>query len=119
MNKPCLAFAVALPLAFAVMPTQAQQDESVYSPEPGVLCDSYVCASDKGISRGLTARYLGKLATKRLFAQGEFNLGQFTFANGVFCDVNERLCRVDRYFDAKGQRSAVSTKYTNLLFTDK
>jgi hypothetical protein len=105
-------FSVILLLALSA----CAQREAVYSPETGVLCDQYVCANDNGISRELTQRHLGEEAANRVFSQGEFDLSKFTFANGIFCDVQERLCRVDRYFDAQGQRSAVSQKYTDLLF---
>ncbi len=88
---------------------------SVRSPAPGVLCDRYICANDKGISRELTAQYVSKKAAAKL--QGEFDLTEFTFANGVFCDVKERLCRENRYYGADGKHSgAASKKYTALLF---
>jgi hypothetical protein len=49
--------------------------------------------------------------------QGDFDPTEFTFANGIFCDVKERLCREDRYYGEGGKRTgAVSRKYTELLF---
>ncbi|MGF6604865.1 hypothetical protein P3T23_009621 [Paraburkholderia sp. GAS448] len=117
MNKPCLSFSLALLLAVSAIPTHAGQRATLRSPEPGVLCDRYLCASDKGVSRKLTVKYLGKRAATNLFSQGDFDRTQFTFANGIFCDVKERLCREDRYYGGNGQRSgAVSRKYTELLF---
>ena len=106
-------------LAVGATTAHAQQRPAnvVRSPAHGVLCDRYMCANDKGISRSLTARYVGKRAAKRLFSQGDFSLTEFTFANGVFCDAKARICRTNRYFDANGTRSgAVSRKYTDLLF---
>jgi hypothetical protein len=70
-----------------------------------------------GISRLLTEKYLGKKAADAAFQQGPFDLTAFTFANGIFCDVKEHLCRENRYYGADGkQDAAVSKKYTALLF---
>ncbi|MBV7515720.1 YcgJ family protein [Pseudomonas sp. PDM25] len=44
-------------------------------------------------------------------------MSEFTFVNGIFCDVKERLCREDRYYGVDGKLcEAVSKKYTQLLF---
>lgn len=108
-----LAHLVAASAVAAHATTQAP----LRSPAPRVLCDRYVCANDKGISRELTQKYLGQKAATRLASQGDFDRTEFTFANGVFCDVKERLCREDRYYGADGQRSAaVNKKYTGLMF---
>jgi len=105
-------------LAMPAIPAHAAQKAgALRSPESGVLCDRYVCANDKGISRELTERHLGSKAAAKAFLQGDFDPTEFTFANGIFCDVKERLCRKDRYYGANGKRSgAVSGKYTKLLF---
>lgn len=118
MNRSCLSFALALSLAVSVTPVHAKQRAALQSPEPGVLCDRYVCANGtNGVSRELTEKYLGKKAVTRLYSQGDFDPTEFTFANGIFCDVKERVCREDRYYGANGQRTgAVSKKYTKLLF---
>ena len=115
MNKIALVLTVWLA---AAMPALAgPRAAPLRSPAPNVLCDRYVCANDRGISRALTARYLGSRAAARAFSQGGFDPTEFTFANGVFCDVKVRLCRQDRYFGTDGQRSgAVSKRYTRLLF---
>ncbi|MDX3905571.1 MAG: YcgJ family protein [Pigmentiphaga sp.] len=95
----------------------AEQKTDVRSPASGVLCDPYLCANEKGISRALTAQYLGETTAAKLFSQGQFSLTEFTLSNGVFCDTKERLCREDRYYGPDGKRSgAVSKKYTELLF---
>ncbi|MDR3096845.1 MAG: YcgJ family protein [Paraburkholderia sp.] len=102
--------------AGAAIPAHAGQ-KALRSPERGVLCDRYFCASDEGISRALTVKYLGRRAAAKVFSQGDFDLTEFTFTNGIFCDVKERLCRQDRYYGADGKRTgAVSGKYTELLF---
>ncbi|NRE31733.1 hypothetical protein E5U26_13835 [Burkholderia pseudomallei] len=120
MNKPCLSFSLALLLAVPGLPAHAEQRTAVKSPVPGVLCDRYVCANDKGISRELTEKYLGKkAAANKMFTSSDLDLTEFTFANGIFCDVKERLCREDRYYGANGKRTgAVSEKYTKLLFNN-
>ncbi|PMS36397.1 Fels-1 prophage protein [Trinickia symbiotica] len=107
----------ALLLALTLSAAEAGQNASVRSPASGVLCDRYMCANDKGVSRELTSRYLGKKAAARLFSQGEFSQTEFTFANGIFCDVKERLCRENRFYGADGKHSgAISEKYTAQLF---
>ncbi|WP_264372104.1 YcgJ family protein [Aeromonas schubertii] len=81
------------------------------------MCDRYVCADAKGLSEALTRRHMGDKAADKIFSQGEFDLTEFTFSNGIFCDVKERLCREDRYFGEDGKRSgAVSERYTEQLF---
>lgn len=118
MNSKFIPFSLAMLLAASVMPAQAQQKVALNSPEPGVLCDRYLCVDGKGgVSRELTEKHLGKKAATKLFSQGDFDPTQFTFANGIFCDVKERLCREDRYYGVDGERSGkVSEKYTKLLF---
>lgn len=118
MNKTSLSFALVLLLAASATPAQAKQSTTLQSPAPGVLCDRYLCVnSTDGVSRELTEKHLGKKAANKLYSQGKFDSTEFTFANGIFCDVKERLCREDRYYGADGKRSgAVSKKYTKLLF---
>jgi hypothetical protein len=117
MNKR-IHFACLAPLLFAgAMCANADTSDPVQLRAPGVLCDRYMCADDKGVSPSLTQRYLGKAAAAKLVSQGGFSPTEFTFANGVFCDVKERVCRTDRYFDAKGKRSGeVLETYTTQLF---
>ena len=108
---------LALLIAVSAASAHAAKQVALRSPAPRVLCDRYVCANGKGISLELTQKYLGKKAATKLASQGDFDRTEFTFANGVFCDVKERLCRADRYYGADGKRSAaVNKKYTELLF---
>ncbi|MET3244276.1 hypothetical protein ABIE53_001021 [Burkholderia sp. OAS925] len=118
MNRVLAGSLLALLLVVGAKACYAEQGAAIVrSPIRGVLCDRYMCANNKGISRQLTQRYLGDRAAETLFSQGDFSRTQFTFANGVFCDVEARVCRQDRYFDTNGKRSAtISTKYTALLF---
>lgn len=98
------------------MAAQAKQ-RALLSPAPGVLCDQYVCANDKGISQLLIEKYLGNKAAAEAFREGPFDVTEFTFANGIFCDVKKHLCRENRYYGMNGKHDgAVSRKYTRLLF---
>lgn len=114
--KRFLPHALLLLSVASAVPAYAAQREAVYSPKQGVICDKYACADDKGLSKQLTEKYISKKAATKLFGQGEFDTTEFTLSNGVFCDTKERLCRKDRYFEADGKRSAVSDKYTKMLF---
>lgn len=64
---------------------------------------------NKEISRRKAAENLQSL-------QG-YDPSEFTFANGVFCDVKEKLCRDDRYFGVDGKRSGkINQTTTKMLF---
>lgn len=93
----------------------AKTSASVYSPKKGVICDKYICADKKGVSKKLTAKYLGTNKANKAFSQGDFDTLAFTFSNGVFCDTKTKLCHVDRYFE-NGHRSKVDRKMTDKLF---
>ncbi|HFZ7861054.1 TPA: YcgJ family protein [Salmonella enterica subsp. enterica serovar Potsdam] len=100
----------------------AKQPESaaVYSPGRGVLCDQYFCADSTGISFVLTKHYAGSVQLKKLKSMGDFDRTAFTFSNGIFCDVKERLCRQDHYFGNDGKRSGVVNQhFTKILFGSK
>jgi hypothetical protein len=117
MKRTCLSLSLPLLLAVSAMPALAGKPAVLRSPASGVLCDRNVCADDKGISRELTEKYLGKRAATQSFSHGDSIQTEFTFATGTFCDVKERLCRRDRYFGADGKRSGtVDRKYSELLF---
>lgn len=117
-RKICLLLALALLLALGALLAHGKPPAVLRSPAPNVLCDRYVCADEQGISRALTEKHLGKkAAATQVFTSSDVDLTEFTFANGIFCDVKERLCRKHRYYGAGGKRSgAVSQKYTRLLF---
>lgn len=86
------------------------------NPEKGVLCDSYICVDQQGVSIELTEHYLGSKPAEALLKAGKFDTSAMTFANGIFCDTTVKLCYIDRYFNAKGERSAISPEYTKALF---
>lgn len=101
---------------FASAAAMAKTTGSVFSPKKGVICDTYICADQKGVSKPLTARYLGKAKANRAFSQGSFDATAFTLSNGVFCDTKTKLCHADRYFDQNGKRSKVDKNMTDKLF---
>lgn len=115
MVKMVLLLVPAVLMASAI----AKQDGAAvpYSPEQGVLCDQYFCADSNGISFVLTKRYAGSAQLKKLESMGDFDRTAFTYSNGIFCDVNEKLCRQDRFFGVDGKRSgAVNQHFTQILF---
>lgn len=106
-------------VAIAALPilASAKSTSALKSPEKNVLCDKYVCVSAKeGVSVALTKKYLGDKRAKAIEQGGDFDKTAMTFANGIFCDINEQKCHVNRYFEADGKRSAESKEYTQKLF---
>lgn len=86
------------------------------SPACGVVCDPYICVNSDGISPELTRKYLGEKPLKT-YNHYKATISEFTFANGVFCDVKEKLCRDDRYFGVDGKRSGkINQTTTKMLF---
>ena len=61
------------------------------SPACGVVCDPYICVNSDGISPALTRKYLGEKAAENLQSLQGYDPSEFTFANGVFCDVKEKI----------------------------
>jgi hypothetical protein len=92
---------------------------SVYSPDPGVLCDKKggFCADSEGIAVALTKMYLGDKAEKRLMDMirpepgvQDFDSTTFVLTNKVACDCKARKCTVSKY-EAK-----IDTAHTKALF---
>lgn len=95
----------------------AAEHKALSMPASGVVCDSYFCADAAGISDPLTTKYLGAKKGKKLASQGAFDRTAFTFANGIYCDSKEKVCRKDRYFGADGKPSGkIDSKTTQWLF---
>lgn len=116
MNLKALCL-VGITIAALPMLSSAKSTSSLKSPEKNVLCDKYVCVSAKeGVSVALTKKYLGDKRAKAIEQDGDFDKTAMTFTNGVFCDIKEQKCHMDRYFEADGKRSAVSKEYTQKLF---
>lgn len=111
-----VSLVLTIPLLICSTVSSAKTTPVLKNPVAGVLCDKYICADKTGVSKTLTAKYLGKRQAKKVFSQGEFDTSAFTFANGVFCDTKTKLCHVDRYFYVGNKRSAVEPKATKQLF---
>ncbi|WP_439070498.1 YcgJ family protein (plasmid) [Serratia nevei] len=108
---------LVLLLGLVSVGVQAAGGKKLRSPASGVVCDAYFCADAEGISNGLTTEYLGAKKSEQLAAQGEFDRTAFTFANGVYCDTKEKVCRKDRSFGADGKPAgAVDATTTKQLF---
>ncbi len=63
--------------------TLAQNITAVFSPKRGVVCDKYICADKKGVSKSLTNQYLGAKKAKQAFSQGDFDTSAFTSSSNV------------------------------------
>lgn len=116
MKSKILFATIGFSLIISNAMAEQKASNALLNPAEGVLCDQYVCVDQKGVSKELTEQYLSKENAEKAFSQGEFDETAFTFANGIFCDTNTKLCHVDRYFEADGGRSAVSKEYTEKLF---
>jgi hypothetical protein len=68
---------------------------------PADLAGYSVAADGQSVPTGQYSKNL-KPTTKRVIPLNEFDPTEFTFANGIFCDVKERLCLEDRYDGANG-----------------
>lgn len=119
MNKSSALLMLFL-ACFATSVSAATKTKNLQSPAAGVVCDKYFCADATGVSVSLTEKFLGKNKGQKLASQGEFDHSEFTFDNGMFCDVKEKLCRKNRYFGVDGRRNGpVDQKTTMLLFGKK
>ena len=49
------------------------------------------CVNSDGISPELTRKYLGEKAAETLQSVQGYDPSEFTFSNGVFCDVKEKI----------------------------
>lgn len=114
--KAFTALALVIGSGFSVLAGAAEHNP-LRSPEKGVVCDAYFCADAMGVSDPLTTKYLGAKKGQQLVSQGEFDRTAFTFANGIYCDTKEKVCRKDRYFGADGKPSGkIDRKTTQWLF---
>lgn len=52
-------------------PVIAKTNTSLVSPKKGVICDQYICVNNKGVSKSLTAQYLGTQKANKVFSQGD------------------------------------------------
>jgi hypothetical protein len=117
MDKRNILIALAT-IAFA-LPTWANTSKKgVYSPGPGVVCDSaaHFCSDAFGISMGITEMHLGAASAKTLLdminevGTDSFNSKSFVLSNGVKCDIDSKKCTKSKYDET------TDTKTTTWLF---
>lgn len=79
---------------------------SVYSPNPGVICDKKAgfCADSQGIAVALTKRYLGDRGEARLMDSNrpepgvqDYDTTTVVLTNKVACDCKAQKCTVSKY----------------------
>lgn len=114
------AFVFAALVSFPAASADTSLGTNTYTPEPGVICDSYACANGtEGLSPALTTQYVGAAAGENiadLVKDPDTSAGGFTFEDGRYCDTTLRLCFVDRYFTDGGFRGKVDLAHTLALF---
>jgi hypothetical protein len=70
----------------------------VFSPERGVICDTYgtaYCADGTGISMSWTEKFLGPDAVTafvKMTEDGDFDETEFVMSNGVHCKTKINAC---------------------------
>ena len=90
--------AVAMGLTAAVAQAKdgrINYSKSVFSPERGVICDTYFCADGTGISMSWTEKYLGPKAVtafNKMTEGGDFDGSEFVLSNGVQCKTKINAC---------------------------
>jgi hypothetical protein len=106
------------PLLTLAKPVQLKG--TIYSPEPGVICDKKggFCADTQGIAVALTRMYLGEKAEKKLMdiirpepdGGQNFDSTTFVLTNKVVCDCKAKQCKVNKYEDK------IDAAHTKALF---
>ncbi len=82
----------------------------------GVVCDPYICVSSDGISQFNKEISRRKKAAENLQSLQGYDPSEFTFSNGVFCDVKENYV-VMIVILVDGKRSGkINQTTTKMLF---
>ena len=93
--------AVALSLTAATAEAKGGRvnySKNVFSPERGVICDTYgtaYCADGTGISMSWTEKFLGPKAVTafaKMTEGGDFDETEFVLSNGVQCKTKINAC---------------------------
>jgi hypothetical protein len=93
--------AVALSLMAATAEAKGGRvnySKNVFSPERGVICDTYgtaYCADGTGISMSWTEKFLGPKAVTafaKMTEGGDFDETEFVLSNGVQCKTKINAC---------------------------
>ena len=94
-----LAMALGLSAAAAeAKGGRVNYSKSVFSPERGVICDTYgtaYCADGTGISMSWTEKFLGPKAVtafNKMTEGGDFDGSEFVLSNGVQCKTKINAC---------------------------
>jgi hypothetical protein len=101
--NPFLATALAAALSVTAVAAEAKgsrvtYSKNVFSPERGVICDTYgtaYCADGTGISMSWTEKFLGPKAVtafNRMTEGGDFDETEFVLSNGVQCKTKINAC---------------------------
>lgn len=78
--------------------SRVNYSKNVFSPERGVICDTYgtaYCADGTGISMSWTDKYLGAKAVTafaKMTEGGDFDETEFVLSNGVQCKTKINAC---------------------------
>ena len=114
-----LIFLTLVSFAGEVGAKEVKLKGTVYSPDPGVICDKKggFCADTEGIAVALTKMYLGDKAEKRLMDRirpepgvQDFDTTTFVLTNKVACDCKAKICKVSKYEDK------IDAAHTKALF---
>ena len=100
-----LAMALAVALSVSAVGANAKGSrvnygKNVFSPERGVICDTYgtaFCADGTGISMSWTEKFLGPKAVtafNKMTEGGDFDGSEFVLSNGVQCKTAINACFV-------------------------
>ncbi|QNY07672.1 hypothetical protein IC769_07505 [Acinetobacter seifertii] len=69
----------------------AKNNSGVFSPQKGVICDKYICADKKGISKKLTTKYLGPYKANKAFSQGDFDTSAWLCCTKLFLRASSAI----------------------------
>ena len=100
-----IGMAVAVALSLTATGADAKggrvnYSKNVFSPERGVICDTYglaYCADGTGISMSYTEKHLGPKAVtafNKAHEDGDFDETEFVLSNGVQCKTKINACFV-------------------------
>ena len=98
-----LGAVLTIALGFSAAAAEAKGDrvnysKHVFSPERGVICDTYgtaYCADGTGISMSWTEKFLGPDAVTafvKMAEGGDFDETEFVLSNGVHCKTEINAC---------------------------
>ncbi|GHA51888.1 YcgJ family protein [Photobacterium aphoticum] len=116
--RPLILLQIALFVGFGLVQAKTGFNETVYSPDRGVICDKKAgfCVDGYGISMAFTEMFLGKEAQDKVMAMidevgaDNFDTQRFSFSNKVYCDTKAKQCTTDRF------NTTPEPEYNEVLF---